>query len=138
MTTITGFQRVASAYDPTEVLLAVALLQGAGFVVLTPGLPLNQVASHYSIAYGPVAIFVPEADADDARALLHAAQSDTLEVAGPAETSGAVEASEPRKQRALRRKLLDLAGFVISGISHPRDRLSIDGSRREARAKRSD
>ncbi|RVV96500.1 hypothetical protein EKE94_18360 [Mesobaculum littorinae] len=126
MTSIKGFERVASAFDPIEVSLMVALLEGAGYVVLTPGLALHQTIPQNSFAFGPVPILVPVGDASNARALLQATQTEATN--GPDACSEAPETkkSAPLENRSVWRKVLDILIFAIAGVSHPRDRVTID------------
>lgn len=134
MTRITGFQRVASAYDATEINLAVTALEGAGYIAITPGLILNHMAPQRSFAFGPIAILVPQADAESARAFLRAIHAGTMTVlddrhVDPEENEAEEpedEGRDPPATRTIWRKLLDALGFALAGVSHPRDRLSID------------
>ena len=127
MTSIKGFQRVASAFNATEVSLAVTLLEGAGYVVLTPGLALHQMIPHYSFAFGPVPILVPVGDANNARALLQALLTEATGAPDVwSEATGMYKATPP-KNRSVWGKALDILIFVVAGVSHPRDRLTIDG-----------
>jgi hypothetical protein len=127
MTTIKGFQRVASAYDANEVRLAVTALEGAGYIAITPGLILNHVTPHRSFAFGPIPILVPEADAESARALLRSIQSGSMGVLDPAPADPEEDEVDLPQDRTLWRKVLDAVGFGLAGVSHPRDRLSVDG-----------
>ncbi|WP_116087632.1 putative signal transducing protein [Tropicimonas sp. IMCC34011] len=130
MSGFTGFARVASAYDPLEVTMAVALLEGAGFTVLTPGLNLHQVVPMNAMAFGPIPILVPDAEAEAARSLLEATRPGGSEGPGDgAEEAAEMDASECGEPRpkGLRSKIVDLISFAMSGLSFPRDRLSVDG-----------
>ena len=127
MTSIKGFQRVASAFNATEVSLAVTLLEGAGYVVIITGLALHQMIPHYSLAFGPVPIFVPEGDANNARALLQAPQTETMGTPDARPEATGTNKATPSKSRSVWSKVLDILIFVIAGVSHPRDRLTIDG-----------
>ena len=128
MTTIKGFRRIASALDPGEVRLAVTALEGAGYVAITPGLILNQVAPHRALAFGPIPILVPEADAETARAFLRSIQTGTMTVLD--DEAAAADPDEDEialpQDSTLWRKVLDAIGFGLAGVSHPRDRLSVD------------
>ncbi|MDT0684249.1 hypothetical protein RM543_16310 [Roseicyclus sp. F158] len=130
MSGFTGFARVASAYDPLEVTMAVALLEGASFTVLTPGLNLHQVVPMNAMAFGPIPILVPDAEAEAARSLLEATRPGGCEGPGDgaegAAGGDAGESGDPRL-RGLRSRLVDLVFFAMSGLSFPRDRLSVDG-----------
>ncbi len=127
MTTIRGFERIASAFDPMEVGLAVTALEGAGYIAITPGLRINQVIPHSSLALGPIPILVPQADAETARALLRSIQTGSMEVLDHQAPDPEEDEIELPEDRSAWSKVLDVLGFGIAGVSHPRDRLSIDG-----------
>ena len=126
MTSIKGFQRVASAFDATEVSLAVTLLEGAGYLVLTPGLALHQMIPHYGFAFGPVPILVPAGDAGDARALLLASQTGAIGSSEAPSEASETNIATSSQNRSVWSKVLDFLFYFFAGISHPRDRLSVN------------
>lgn len=74
------FLRIAEGFDTLAVTLAVTGLEGAGFIVLTPGRHLDSVLPNTAAALGAVPILVPEAQAEDAAAFLRAVAPDGLRV----------------------------------------------------------
>ncbi|SFJ75802.1 hypothetical protein [Jannaschia pohangensis] len=75
-----GFTRIATGHDATDISLAVTALEGAGFMVLTPGRHTNSVVPHMSLAFGGVPIMVPDHDAPDARDLLAAIDAKGIKI----------------------------------------------------------
>lgn len=132
MSRFRGFSRVASGFDPTEIRMTVAALEGAGFTVLTPGVRLNDTLPHISLAFGPVEVLVPEHDAEEARALLHAIADGHVRTVGETDV---FEVQDEPQPRPVRRPgwIGNLLGFVIAGVSRPLKGVSVDRARQPRR-----
>ena len=127
MSRFKGFTRVASSYEPGEARLAVTALEGAGFHPITTGMQTTDTLPMNSLAFGPIEVMVPDADADEAAALLEAIANGTVINHAPLYANG-VEPDDPQVEEDSPRKgwLAHILGFLVAGVSSPLKGLSVD------------
>lgn len=132
MSRFKGFVRVASSYDLMDIRMAVAALEGADIVTISPGTELGNTMPHASLALGPLEIYVPEENADEAAALLNAVAAGTVI---PHDQRDLVEdEAEPLTRNAtIGDKIRNLLGFVVGGVSHPIKGVLVDRRSRKPR-----
>ena len=120
MSRFKGFVRVASSYDLMDVRMAVAALEGADILTISPGTELGNTMPHASLALGPLEIYVPKDRADEAAALLNAVAAGTVI---PHDQRDLVE-DEPETEPlttapSIGDKIRNLLGFMVGGVSQP-------------------
>lgn len=126
MSRYTGFSRVAASFDPMEIRMALAALEGADFTVIAPGLQTTSTLPMNALAFGPLEIYVINHEADEAAALLQAIATGTVI---PHDQRDLVEDPEdPDDSMTPPRKswLANLFGFILSGVSSPLKGLTIE------------
>jgi hypothetical protein len=118
MSRFKGFVRVASSYDLMDIRMAVAALEGADILTISPGMELSNTMPHASLALGPLEIYVPEERADEAAALLNAVAAGTVI---PHDQRDLVEEDfEPiSRSTSIGDKIRNLLGFMVGGVSQP-------------------
>ena len=124
MSKFKGFSRIATSYDANEVRMAVAALEGADILAITPGMQLNSVMPHFSLAMGPVEIHVPEELADEATELLNAIAEGSVVAEDQEEQDW--EQEPIRSEATIGDKIRNLLGFAVGGVSQPLKGLSVD------------
>lgn len=127
MSRFKGFTRIATSFEPTEIRMAVAALEGAGYITIAPGLQITDTLPMNSLAFGPLEVYVPDDDAETARALLEAIASGTVI---PHDQRDLVDDPDdpgppPRQQSWLG----NVFGYVLAGVSRPLKGLSVDRKR---------
>lgn len=128
MSRYNGFTRVAASFDPMEVRMALAALEGADFIVIAPGLETTSTLPMNSLAFGPLEIYVIDRQYDDAAALLEAIASGTII---PHDQRDLVEDPDDMVERPAKSWLGNLFGFMLAGVSSPLKGLSVDRKRRD-------
>ncbi|WP_224816354.1 putative signal transducing protein [Hasllibacter sp. MH4015] len=126
MSRFKGFTRVAASFEPTEIRMAKTALEGAGFTVITPGMQTSETIPYASLALGPMEVLVPDADAEEAKALLQAIANGTVINHAP---DGMWDDEDDTPEAAPTRKrgwLGNLLGFLLAGVSSPLRGLSVD------------
>lgn len=123
-----GFTRVAASFEPLEIRMALAALEGANFTVIAPGMETTSTLPMNSLAFGPLEIYVIDRQSDDAVALLQAIATGTIiphDQRDLIEDSG--DAPEPKRKS----RLAHLFGFLLAGVSSPLKGLSVERKRRD-------
>lgn len=123
-----GFTRVAASFDPMEIRMALAALEGAEFIVIAPGLETTSTLPMNSLAFGPLEIYVVDRQSDDAVALLQAISGGTVI---PHDQRDLVDDPEDDLERPQKSWLGNLFGFLLAGVSSPLRGLSVDCKRRD-------
>lgn len=123
-----GFTRVAASFDPMEIRMALAALEGADFIVIAPGLETTSTLPMNSLAFGPLEIYVVDRQSDDAVALLQAISGGTVI---PHDQRDLVDDPEDDLERPQKSWLGNLFGFLLAGVSSPLRGLSVDRKRRD-------
>lgn len=126
MSRYNGFTRVAASFDPMEIRMALAALEGAEFTVIAPGLETTSTLPMNSLAFGPLEIYVLDRQSDDAAALLDAIAGGTVI---PHDQRDLTEDPEDVVERPRKSWLSNLFGFLLSGVSSPLKGLSVDRRR---------
>lgn len=128
-----GFTRVAASFDPMEIRMALAALDGADFTVIAPGLETTSTLPMNALAFGPLEIYVIDHQHDDAVALLEAIETGTIIphdqrdlVDDPDDTRGDDPSEPPRKSW-----VSNLFGFLLAGVSSPLKGLSVERRKRD-------
>ncbi|GAB5449377.1 hypothetical protein [Gymnodinialimonas sp.] len=123
-----GFTRVAASFDPMEIRMALAALEGADFLVIAPGLETTSTLPMNALAFGPLEIYVVDRQYDDAVALLEAIARGTVI---PHDQRDLIE--DPEDDVAPPRKswLSNLFGFLLAGVSSPLKGLSVERRKRD-------
>jgi hypothetical protein len=127
MSRYSGFTRIASSFEPMEVRMAVAALEGAGFTFIAPGMQMTETLPMNSLAFGPMEIYVIDAEADDAAALLDAIAGGTVI---PHDQRDLVDDPDDVVERPRKSWLGNLFGFMLAGVSSPLKGLSVDRRKR--------
>ncbi len=125
MSRFKGFTRVATSFEATEIRMAKTALDGAGFTVITPGMQTSETIPYASLALGPMEVLVPDAEAEEAKALLQAIANGTVINHAPGETWADEEPDEAAPPRR-RGWIGNLFGFLLAGVSQPLKGLSVD------------
>lgn len=128
MSRYNGFTRVAASFDPMEIRMALAALEGADFMVIAPGLETTSTLPMNSLAFGPLEIYVVDRQSDDAVALLEAIASGTII---PHDQRDLLDDPDDLIERPSKSWLGNLFGFVLAGVSSPLKGLSVDRKRRD-------
>ncbi|MBF9042733.1 hypothetical protein HKCCE4037_05315 [Rhodobacterales bacterium HKCCE4037] len=125
-----GFVRVASSYDLMDIRMAVAALEGADIMAITPGVELGNTMPYASLALGAMEIHVPEAQADEAAALLNAIAAGTVI---PHDQRDLIDDDPAPLQRetTIGDKLRNLFGFLVGGVSQPLKGVLVEKRRRD-------
>lgn len=123
MSRFKGFARIASSFDPMEIRMAVTALEGAGFITMTPGLQTTETLPMNSLAFGPVEVYVPAEDAEEAVALLEAIASGTVIPHDQRDLREDIDHPVPVRRAGW---LGNLFGFLLAGVSSPIKGLSVD------------
>jgi hypothetical protein len=118
-----GFTRVAASFDPMEIRMALAALEGAEFLTIAPGLETTATLPMNSLAFGPLEIYVIDRQYDDAIALLEAISRGTVI---PHAQRDLVDDPEDDHQRPRKSWIGTLFGFALAGISAPLKGLSVE------------
>lgn len=128
MSRYNGFTRVAASFDPMEIRMAVAALEGADFLIIAPGLETTSTLPMNSLAFGPLEIYVIDRQYDDAVALLDAIADGTVI---PHDQRELVD--EPDDITPPRRKswISNVFGFLLAGVSSPLKGLSVERRKRD-------
>lgn len=128
MSRYNGFTRAAASFDPMEIRMALAALEGAEFIVIAPGLETTSTLPMNSLAFGPLEIYVIDRQYDDASALLEAIASGTII---PHDQRDLVDDPDDNFELPRKSWLSNLFGFFLAGVSSPLKGLSIDRRRRD-------
>ncbi|ABD56987.1 hypothetical protein [Jannaschia sp. CCS1] len=129
MTRYPGFTRVAASFDPMEIRMALAALEGAEFIVIAPGLATTSTLPMNSLAFGPLEIYVIDRQYDDAIALLDAIETGTII---PHDQRDLVDDPEDKGPEPVRKSWLsNLFGFLLAGVSSPLKGLSVERRKRD-------
>jgi len=126
-----GFVRIATGHEATDISLAVTALEGAGFLVLTPGRHTNSVMPHMSLAFGGVPLLVPETDAQDARDLLRAVAAKGIKVDPDDVPLPQAEAPDVARNLGVFGRIKELFFFWLGGVSRPIKGLFLNDDRRD-------
>lgn len=118
-----GFTRVAASFDPMEIRMALAALEGAEFIVIAPGLETTSTLPMNSLAFGPLEIYVIDRQYDDAVALLEAIAEGTII---PHDQRDLVDDPDDEEQPPRKSWFGNLFGFLLAGVSSPLKGLSVD------------
>lgn len=132
MSRFKGFVRVASSYDLMDIRMAVAALEGADIVTISPGTELGNTMPYASLALGPLEIYVPEDNADEAAALLNAVAAGTV-IPHDQRDLAEDEAEPLTGQATIGDKIRNLLGFVVAGVSQPIKGVLVDRRSRKPR-----
>lgn len=127
MSRYNGFTRVAASFDPMEIRMALAALEGAEFIVIAPGLETTSTLPMNSLAFGPLEIYVIDRQYDDAVALLDAIAGGTII---PHDQRDLVEDPDDLPDPRPRSWFSNLFGFLLAGVSSPLKGLSVDRRKR--------
>ena len=123
-----GFTRVAASFDPMEIRMALAALEGADFLVIAPGLETTSTLPMNSLAFGPLEIYVIDRQYDDAVALLDAIAGGTVIPHDQRDLlDDPDDTSEPRRKSWVS----NLFGFLLAGVSAPLKGLSVERRKRD-------
>lgn len=123
MSRFNGFTRVAASFDPMEIRMALAALEGAEFAVIAPGLETTSTLPMNSLAFGPLEIYVLDRQYDDAVALLEAIAEGTII---PHDQRDLVDDPEDDYQTPRKGWFSNLFGFLLAGVSSPLKGLSVE------------
>lgn len=121
-----GFTRVAASFDPMEIRMALAALEGAEFTVIAPGLETTSTLPMNSLAFGPLEIYVIDHQYDDAAALLEAIAGGTII---PHDQRDLVDDPDDDFETPRKSWLSNVFGFLLAGVSSPLKGLSIERRR---------
>lgn len=116
MSRYTGFTRIASSFDPMEIRLALAALEGADIIHIPPPMQLTHTLPMNSLAYGAMEIHVADAQADEAAALLQAIAAGTVI---PHDQRDLVEDPQDVDAPPSKGVFAYIFGFFLSGVSSP-------------------
>lgn len=133
MSRFKGFTRIADSFDPMDIRLAVMALQGAGFTTITPNFRLTETMPMHSLAFGPLEVYVPDADAENATALLEAIADGTMTAEAMPNVQDDVPEAPPVRRKGFFMHLVHLLAFLMAGISFPLRGLSIERRTRDDR-----
>lgn len=128
MSRYTGFTRVAASFDPMEIRMALAALEGAEFIVIAPGLETTSTLPMNALAFGPLEIYVIDRQYDDAVALLEAIASGTVI---PHDQRDLVEDPDDTPVPPRKGWFGNLFGFLLAGVSSPLKGLSVERRKRD-------
>ena len=123
-----GFTRVAASFDPMEIRMALAALDGAEFIVIAPGLETTSTLPMNALAFGPLEIYVIDRQYDDAAALLEAIATGTVI---PHDQRDLVDDPDDDFEAPRKSWLSNLFGFLLAGVSSPLKGLSIERRKRD-------
>ena len=123
-----GFTRVAASFDPMEIRMALAALEGADFLVIAPGLETTSTLPMNSLAFGPLEIYVIDRQYDDAVALLDAIAGGTVI---PHDQRDLVDDPDDTPEPRRKNWVSNLFGFLLSGVSAPLKGLSVERRKRD-------
>lgn len=123
-----GFTRVAASFDPMEIRMALAALEGAEFIVIAPGLETTSTLPMNALAFGPLEIYVIDRQYDDAAALLEAIATGTVI---PHDQRDLVDDPDDDFEAPRKSWLSNLFGFLLAGVSSPLKGLSIERRKRD-------
>lgn len=128
MTRYPGFTRVAASFDPMEIRMALAALEGADFTVIAPGLETTSTLPMNALAFGPLEIYVIDRQYDDAIALLEAIETGTII---PHDQRDLVDDPEDDFEPPRKGWISNLFGFLLAGVSSPLKGLSVERRKRD-------
>lgn len=128
MSRYNGFTRVAASFDPMEIRMALAALEGAEFIVIAPGLETTSTLPMNSLAFGPLEIYVIDRQYDDAIALLEAIASGTII---PHDQRDLVDDPSDAIEPPRKGWFSNLFGFLLAGVSSPLKGLSVERRKRD-------
>lgn len=123
MSRYAGFTRIAASFEPMEIRMAVAALEGADITHIAPGMQTTDTLPMNSLAFGPMELYVIDAQADEATALLSAIESGTVI---PHDQRDLVDDPDDTLERPRKSWLGNLFGFLLAGVSSPLKGLSVD------------
>ena len=123
-----GFTRVAASFDPMEIRMALAALEGADFLVIAPGLETTSTLPMNSLAFGPLEIYVIDRQYDDAVALLDAIAGGTVI---PHDQRDLVDDPDDTPEPRRKSWVSNLFGFLLAGVSAPLKGLSVERRKRD-------
>ncbi len=118
-----GFTRIASSFEPLEIRMAIAALEGANYTMIAPGMQMTDTLPMNSLAFGPMELYVIDAEADEASALLSAIETGTVI---PHDQRDLVDDPDYTMERQQKGWLGNLFGFLLAGVSSPLKGLSVD------------
>lgn len=128
MSRYSGFTRVAASFEPMEIRMAVAALEGADFTIIAPGMQMTETLPMNSLAFGPMELYVIDEQAEDAAALLSAIENGTVI---PHDQRDLVEDPDDVIEPPRKSWFGNLLGFLLAGVSSPLKGLSVDRKRRD-------
>ncbi len=115
---VPGLTRIAQVFGPSDAMLAVAALEGAGFRVFVPGYHTLSNAQYLSVALGGVPIMIETARAAEAAAFLDALETSDVEVLSPsAFDSSPDDDLPPPHPRGLLRQIVESAFYLLTGTA---------------------
>lgn len=123
-----GFTRVAASFDPMEIRMALAALEGADFTVIAPGMETTSTLPMNSLAFGPMEIYVLDPQYDDAAALLQAIAGGTVIAHDQRDLK---DDPDDHLERPRKSWLGNLFGFLLAGVSSPLKGLSVERKKRD-------
>ncbi|WP_306121195.1 hypothetical protein [Roseovarius sp. MMSF_3359] len=104
---------IARTFRQIDAALTIAALDGAGFRVFAPHFHIHGTTPHFAIAYGGIAIQVPDSEAPEAVAFLHALNTPVPDNEAP------LPAPPAGYRRGWSYSLRQILFFLMGGSSPP-------------------
>lgn len=115
---VPGLTRIAQVYGPSDAMLVVAALEGAGFKVFVPGYHTLSNVQYLSVALGGVPVMVETARAVEAAAFLDALEADKVELLDPAAFVATQDDALPEPApRGLLRRIAESVFYIFTGTA---------------------